>query len=47
MIKKEGNEKYETSENRGITSVGYDSWGWSFVISKPISLHIELSIAFA
>lgn len=47
MIKKEGVDKYEASENREITSVEYEEWDYSFCISKPISLHIELSIAFA
>lgn len=47
LIKREGIESYEESINRGITSVSYNQWTSSFVIAKPVSLHIELSIAFA
>jgi len=47
MVKREGLPKYEGSLNRDITSVNYDEWTWSFVISKAISIHLELSIAFS
>jgi len=46
-IKKEGVEKYEGSLNRDITSIDFDKWQYSFCLSKPISMHIESSIAFA
>lgn len=47
MIKKEGLDKFEGSTNRGISSIPLDNWRASFVISKSVGLHIELSIAFS
>lgn len=46
MVVKEGIDKYEATINRDITSVKYDKWKRSFVISKPISAHLEMSILF-
>jgi hypothetical protein len=33
--------------NRNVESHKYKAWERSFVISKPISVHIEASIKFA
>jgi len=47
FIKKEGQDQYPSAVNRGVESVSYDKWKYSFVISKPISEHIARSISFA
>lgn len=47
FIKKEGLVIYESSKNRNIESVEYSKWDHSFVVSSPISLHIEASLAFS
>lgn len=46
-IAKEGLLSYESTKNRGITSLPYGEWDDSFTISDPISAHIEQSISFA
>jgi len=47
FVKKEGLPSYESLENRDITSVELGASQYSFVISKPISMHVDASISFA
>lgn len=47
MVMLQGIKMYFPTINRGVTSVEYDGWVRSFSVSKPISMHIELSIEFA
>jgi hypothetical protein len=46
ILKEKDKKKYVGTVNRGLSSVSYGKWKKSFVLSKPVSSHINYSIAF-